>query len=81
MAPTWSKSPRASLSADLTPAESFPAPLSAGPGSGEETELGKKKKKKENICLLASTKNEAWRRSYLVCQQIILEFLHVRQFL
>lgn len=43
MAPTWSKSPRASLSADLTPAESSPAPLWAGPGSEKKQELVKKK--------------------------------------
>lgn len=47
MAPTWNKSRRVWISADPAPAESSPAPLSVGPGSGKRKDrVGENKKEK-----------------------------------
>lgn len=63
MAPTWNRSPRVWLSADLTPAEAVPAPLSVGPGSGEQTRVGEKKEHAASAECEAVVK----RCSHLVC--------------
>lgn len=48
MARTWNKSPRASLSADLTPTEASRAPLSAGPG--REKRRGERRETEDDSC-------------------------------